>query len=54
MKSFSLIVFIVGVLIMAVAGYYRSSLLNAVCERVIADLRKKVYSHIIKVSSEFF
>jgi ABC-type multidrug transport system fused ATPase/permease subunit len=39
---------------MAVAGYYRSSLINAVAEKVIADLRKKVYDHIIRVSAEFF
>lgn len=49
-----LLVFVVAVLIMAVAGYYRSSLINSVSEKVIADLRKKVYNHIIRVSAEFF
>jgi ATP-binding cassette subfamily B protein len=46
--------FIFAVFIMAVAGYYRSSLINSVAEKVIADLRKKVYNHIIHVSAEFF
>ncbi len=49
-----LIAFIFAVIIMAVAGYFRSSLVNAVTEKVIADLRKKVYNHIIHVSAEFF
>jgi len=49
-----LLICVVAVLIMAVAGYYRSSIINSVCEKVIADLRKKVYEHIIKVSAEFF
>ncbi len=46
--------FVVAVLTMAVAGYYRSSLINSVAEKVISDLRKKVYNHIISVSAEFF
>ncbi len=49
-----LFTFIAAVVIMAVAGFYRSSLVNAVAEKVIADLRKKVYDHIIRVSAEFF
>ncbi len=49
-----LFAFIVVAIIMAVAGFYRSSLINAVAEKVIADLRKKVYNHIIRVSAEFF
>ena len=49
-----LIAFIFAVIVMAVAGYFRSSLINAVAEKVIADLRKKVYNHIIHVSAEFF
>ncbi len=47
-------IFVAAVIVMAVAGYYRSSLVNAVSEKVIADLRKKVYNHIIRVSAEFF
>ena len=52
--NLSLLFFVSAVIIMAVAGYYRSSLINAVAEKVIADLRKKVYTHIIRVSAEFF
>ncbi len=52
--NLSLLSFVSAVIIMAVAGYYRSSLINAVAEKVIADLRKKVYAHIIRVSAEFF
>ena len=52
--NISLLVFVVAVVIMAIAGYYRSSLTNSVAEKVIADLRKKSYSHIIRVSAEFF
>jgi len=50
----AIITFIVAVAIMAIAGYYRSSLINSASEKVIADLRKKVYNHIIRVSAEFF
>lgn len=39
---------------MAVAGYYRSSLINCVSDKVVADLQKKIFSHIINISSEFF
>ncbi len=46
--------FTLAVLIMAIAGYYRSFLINSVAEKMIADLRKKVYDHIIRVSAEFF
>ena len=49
-----LLAFVGAVVTMAVAGFYRSSLVNAVSEKVIADLRKKVYNHIIRVSAEFF
>lgn len=49
-----LLTFVAAVIVMAVAGFYRSSLVNAVAEKVIADLRKKVYDHIIRVSAEFF
>lgn len=43
-----------AIIMMALAGYFRSSIINAVCEKVMVDLRKKVYEHIIKVSPEFF
>ena len=49
-----LILFIVAIGIMSIAGYYRSYLINSASEKVIADLRKKIYNHIIHVSAEFF
>lgn len=47
-------IFVLAVLILAIAGYFRSSLIHTVGEKVVTDLRRDVYSHIIKVSSEFF
>jgi len=52
--NISLLIVAAAVLIMAVAGYYRSSLINSVAEKIIADLRKKSYDHIIRISAEFF
>ncbi len=49
-----LVIFVLGVSALAVAGYYRSYLINSAAEKVIADLRKVVYAHVIKVSAEFF
>ena len=40
-----LILFIVAIGIMSIAGYYRSYLINSASEKVIADLRKKIYNH---------
>jgi ATP-binding cassette subfamily B protein len=50
----TLMIFVSGVVAMATAGYYRSSLINSIAEKVVADLKKQVYNHIIKISSEFF
>ncbi len=50
----TLIIFVSGVITMAVAGYYRSSLINSIAEKVVADLKKKVYNHIVQISLEFF
>ena len=49
-----LMIFVLAVGVMSVAGYYRSYLINSASEKVIADLRKKIYDHIIRVSAEFF
>ncbi len=49
-----LMIFILAVGIMSIAGFYRSYLINSASEKVIADLRKKIYDHIIRVSAEFF
>jgi ATP-binding cassette, subfamily B, bacterial len=50
----TLLFFLLSVIIMAIAGYFRSSLVNSVAEKVIANLRKKAYSHVVRISPEFF
>lgn len=52
--NLTLIWFGVFVVILAVAGYFRSSLINEVGEKIIANLRQKIYRHIIFASNEFF
>ena len=42
------------IILLAVAGYFRSFLVNSVAEKVVNDIRKDIYSHIIRVSPEFF
>jgi len=49
-----LIGLVLAIVILAITGYFRSFLVNSVGEKVITDLRKDIYSHIIRVSSEFF
>src|SRR3989338_4302245 len=49
--NISLSIFIIAILIMAAAGYYRASLINTVYEKVITKFRKHVYRHIIRVST---
>jgi len=49
-----LLIFVSAVVVMSVAGYFRSSLINSVAEKVIADLRKKTFDHVIRLSAEFF
>jgi len=49
-----LIGLMLSIIVLAITGYFRSFLLNSVGEKVITDLRKDIYSHIIRVSSEFF
>ncbi len=49
-----LISFIFAVIILAIASYFRSALINEVGENIIAILRQKIYRHIISISSEFF
>ncbi len=52
--NFILIGLVFTIIALAVTGYFRSFLVNSVSEKVITDLRKDIYAHIIKVSSEFF
>ncbi len=49
-----LIGLVLAIIVLAITGYFRSFLVNSVGEKVITDLRKNIYSHIIRVSSEFF
>jgi ATP-binding cassette subfamily B protein len=49
-----LIGLVLAIVILEITGYFRSFLVNSVGEKVITDLRKDIYSHIIRVSSEFF
>lgn len=52
--NYVIIFFVVAILIMAVAGYFRSLLINQVCEKAIADLRIDVYQKVIATSPQFF
>lgn len=45
---------IVAIILLAITGYFRSFLVNSVGEKVITDLRKDIYAHVIRVSPEFF
>lgn len=49
-----LVAVIAATVIMAIAGYYRSSLINKTAEKLVADLRRKTYDHVIRLSAEFF
>lgn len=50
----ALLMFLFGACLMAVAGYFRSSLVNSLAEKVITNLRRETYAHIINVSPQFF
>lgn len=50
----SLLVLLGVILLLAAATYTRASLINILCERVVASLRRDVYNHIIRVSPSFF
>ncbi len=50
----SLLVLLAVILLLAAATYTRASLINILCERVVAALRRDVYNHIIRVSPSFF
>jgi ATP-binding cassette subfamily B protein len=49
-----LLIFLFSVLIMALAGYYRSLLINRIAENIVCDLRKKAFTNLIQLSAEFF
>lgn len=52
--NITLSIFFLAIIIMAISGYFRSFMINSVAESVVADLRNKVYQHIIRVSAEYF
>ncbi|MFT5703453.1 MAG: ATP-binding cassette subfamily B protein [Rickettsiales bacterium] len=52
--NFILIGLVVTIVVLAIAGYFRSFLVNSVGEKIITDLRKDIYAHIVRVSPEFF
>lgn len=49
-----LIGLVLTIVVLAVAGYFRSFFVNSIGEKIVADLRRDIYAHIIKVSPEFF
>lgn len=49
-----LCVLVLAIIFLAIAGYFRAFFVNSVGEKVITDLKKDIYAHIIRVSSEFF
>ena len=49
-----IIIVILAVLVLAIAGYYRSFLINSVAENVVNDIKQKLYSHILTFSPDFF
>jgi ATP-binding cassette subfamily B protein len=52
--ALSLLCFIVGVFVMAICGYFRSSIINIVAEKIINDIRCNIYQHVIRISIDFF
>lgn len=50
----ALLVLLLVTLLLAAATYTRASLINIVCEKVVAAIRRDVYAHIIHVSPSFF
>jgi ATP-binding cassette subfamily B protein len=50
----ALLVLLTVTLLLALATYTRASLINIICEKVVADIRRDVYRHIIRVSPSFF
>ena len=50
----AMLVIIIGTVILATATYVRVSLISSVGERVVADIRRRLYSHIIALSPSFF
>jgi ATP-binding cassette subfamily B protein len=43
-----------AIILLAIASYFRSYLMNSVSEKIIAKIRTEVYSHVIKLSPSYF
>ena len=52
--NLTLIGFLFCVVILAIAGYFRSSLINQIGEKIVANIRQKAYRHIIFSPKNFF
>jgi len=52
--NLSLLAFLSFVIILAIAGYFRSNLVNEIGERIVASLRQKAYRNVILSSNDFF
>ena len=50
----ALLIIIGGIALLVIATYIRVSLISSVGERVVADIRRRLYSHIIGLSPSFF
>jgi ATP-binding cassette subfamily B protein len=50
----ALIAIIIGTVVLSAATYARVALVSWLGERVVADLRRRVYNHVIGLSAEFF
>jgi ATP-binding cassette subfamily B protein len=51
-KSIGILALII--LTFSIASYFRSSLINIIAEKVVADLRRDVYKHMVQVAPSFF
>jgi ATP-binding cassette subfamily B protein len=49
-----IIIFVLAVFVLAVAGYYRSFLINSIAENIVNDIKQKLYAHILTFSPDFF
>ncbi len=54
MLDHTLLMLFAAILVLAVSSYARFSLVSWLGERVVADLRRAVYDHILKLSPAFF
>lgn len=50
----SLIILLVVAAVLAFASFFRSLLINILSETVVADLRKKIFQHLVYISPEYY